>query len=496
MNQYLPSISHYITEGKCKIVFVKGAPEKIIALCETPHLEQLNHLGRSIHVESAFEKYWLDLATTSATRGMRVIGLAYRIVPLDFVFDGHLKPCSGFTMTGLVGIMDPPRPEAIIAIKQAQEAGICVKMITGDHPVTAHAIGQMLGLNVSRGRDVESGGSVSAVTGNDLDQLIISSMSAFDEVVMTNDIFARTTPEHKLRIVQSLQRQGCVCSMTGDGVNDAPALKAANIGVAMGITGTEVTKDAANVVLTDDNFATIVEAIRIGRCTYTNLVKIITFVLPSNGGQAFSIMGALIIGVPVPITALQILWVNMITSVTLGLVLAFDEPSADILTQMPRRKDKKLFGRFLTWRLVFVTAVLTIAVLGVFQWEKRRFDSLDHLRTIAVNTLSIAQIGYVLNCRNLRNTVSVRELLSGNKWLYVGIFAVLVFQMLFTYAPPLQYVFQTANMDGESWGKIILVALIVFLLVEGEKCLSALRSKWPKAKARRASNVTITVGGF
>ena len=429
---------------------------------------------------------------------MRVLGFAFKIVPLDFEFDSQfLIPCSGFTMTALVCIMDPPRPEAIVAIKQAQDAGICVKMITGDHPVTALAIGEMLGLHVSKGLDVELGGGKRAITGNDLDQLIISSMAAFDETVMNNDIFARTTPEHKLRIVQSLQRQGCVCCMTGDGVNDAPALKAANIGVAMGITGTEVAKNAADVVLTDDNFAAIVDAIRIGRCTYNNLIKIITFVLPTNGGQAFSILGALIIGVQVPISALQILWVNMITSVTLGLVLAFDKPGADILMKKPRRKDKRLFGRFLAWRLVFVTALLTIAILGVFHWEKGRIVSLNLLRTIAVNTLSIAQIGYLFNCRSLRNSVSIQELLCGNNLIYLGILLVIICQILFTYAPPLQYVFHTESMDGESWGKIALVAVAVFLLIETEKWVSnQLGNHLDYLRPRRASYVTVTVGGL
>lgn len=192
---------------------------------------------------------------------MRVLGLAFKIVPDDIVLANEMANSTEFIMAALVGIIDPPRPEAIIAVKHAQEAGITVKMITGDHPVTALAIGKTLGLKTQADRG--------AVTGAELDRLLESEqLEAFDDIVLNNDVFARTTPEHKLRIVQSLQRQGKVCSMTGDGVNDAPALKAANIGVAMGITGTEVAKDAANMIITDDNFATIVDAIRVGRCTY------------------------------------------------------------------------------------------------------------------------------------------------------------------------------------------------------------------------------------
>lgn len=436
---------------KVKVVMVKGAPEKVLSLC---------------FVEPAETAYWLQSAESSARKGMRVLGLAFRVVPDDFAFDGHLtaakdaKLSDRFTMMSLVGIMDPPRPDAIIAVGKAQTAGITVKMITGDHPTTAMAIGRMLGLRTDRG---------SAITGTDLDNIMITSMTKFDETIVRNDIFARTTPEHKLRIVESLRRQQYVCSMTGDGVNDAPALKAANIGVAMGITGTEVAKDAANMIITDDNFATIVDAIRIGRCVYANLLKIITFVLPSNGGQAFSIIGALIIDVEVPITALQILWVNMITSVTLGIVLAFDKPEDRVLTEPPRRSDKPIFGRLLTWRLVSVTAVLTVVVLGAYRWEVQRGHSVHYLRTVAVNALSAAQIGYIFNCRNARLNLSPAELLGGNKYLYVGIFAVAIAQVLFTYSPGFQYVFETEAIDGVSWGKILLLAVGVFLSVELDK---------------------------
>jgi magnesium-transporting ATPase (P-type) len=471
-------------EGKYKVIFVKGAPEKIVAFCQL----SINKDEASV---TPFMQFWSNQAMLAASKGMRVLGLAYKLVDMNEAFDGHIHACSGFTMTGLVGIMDPPRPEAIEAIKVAQGAGICVKMITGDHPVTALSIGKMLGLNNNqRNRrlvDPEAGHEERAIIGSELDRLLSTSVEEFDRCVVENDIFARATPEHKICIVQSLKRQGYVCSMTGDGVNDAPALKAADIGVAMGITGTEVAKEASSMVLTDDNFATIVEAIRIGRGTYKNLIKIITFVLPTNGGQAFSIVFALIIDVEVPITALQILWVNMITSVTMGLVLAFDKPNDDILEESPRVKNKRLFGRFLTWRLIFVATIITASVLTIVHWESSRIDSIEMKRTVAVNCLSVCQMAYVFNCRNLRRNSSISEILGGNIVLYFGLLAVIIFQVLFTYAPGFQYVFSTRSMDGTSWGLCIIFAIGLFILVELEKFCSTMiakhRQEWFKGSS-------------
>jgi magnesium-transporting ATPase (P-type) len=436
---------------------VKGAPERVLDLC---------------CMCATDESFWLQEAENFAKDGMRVLGLAVKVVDNDYVLSDLLVPAlesSRFSMVSLVGIMDPPRPEAVQAVKEAQRAGITVKMITGDHPSTATALGRLLGLGVDRN---------AAVTGPELDQISVDSTQNFDEVVLHNDVFARTTPEHKLRIVESLRRQGFVSSMTGDGVNDAPALKAANIGVAMGITGTEVAKNAANMVITDDNFATIVDAIRVGRAVYANLIKIITFVLPSNGGQAFSIIGALVINVDVPITALQILWVNMITSVTLGIVLAFDRPGRGVLQNPPRKITKGIFGRLLLWRMTSVTLMFVLVVLGSFEWESYRYSSQRYLRTVAVNALSVAQIGYVMNCRNVRRNLPVGELLGGNPYLYLGILAVVVFQVLFTYSPGFQYVFETEPIDGTSWGKILLLAICVFIAVEVDKYIGTKFRDW------------------
>lgn len=431
------------------IIFVKGAPEKIFEFCE------------------GSLDYWTYQSSQLALKGMRVLALGFKVVSSNVNIAQEMTYPSGFTLTGLLGLLDPPRPEVIQAIKSAQQAGITIKMITGDHPGTATSIGKMIGIKTK----IYS----TAITGAELDLAINENQSSFDEIVINCDIFARTTPEHKLRIVESLQRQGFICCMTGDGVNDAPALKASHIGVAMGVTGTEVAKDAANMIITDDNFATIVDAIRTGRCTYTNLIKVLAFVLPANGGQAFCIIIALIINVPVPITALQILWVNMITSITLGLVLAFEKPHDDIMNLPPGRPGKYIFGKFLIWRVIFITIILVCVVLGNFQWEKQRISSLSKLRTISVNNFTACQISYLFNCRSLRRNIGLIELCSGNKFIFLGILSVAGFQAIFTYAPPFQYLFQTSSIDGEAWGKIIFWMIVVNLIVEFEKVLAQMK---------------------
>jgi magnesium-transporting ATPase (P-type) len=431
---------------------MKGAPERVFAMSRLTETALIS---------------WQSHAQYLGEQGMRVLGCAYKLLPPHGSLTeeaSHGLGFNNFTITSLVGIADPPREEAIAAIEAAHKAGITVKMITGDHPITACTIGRKLGLQ---------NGTHCAVTGADLDTLISNGdLSTFDEIVLHNNIFARTTPDHKLLIVKSLQRQHLSCSMTGDGVNDAPALKQANIGVAMG-SGTEIAKDASNIIITDDNFATIIEAIRYGRCTYNNLVKILVFVLPTNAAQAFSIVVALIIGVDVPFTALQILWVNLITSITLGLVLAFEKPQPRLMRTLPRPVGKSIFGNFVSWRVLYVATLLVGAVLGNFHWEKLRFENLEKLRTVAVNTLSVGQVCYLFNCRHLRHSEwPPWNYLLGNPVIYIGILGVFLAQGLFTYSLAFQSLFQTKPLDGLSWAKMILFGIAIFSLVELEKMLS------------------------
>lgn len=409
------------TSNTINVIFLKGASEKIIKFTQT---------GKDIQL-------WEDRIIHLAAQGLRVLGTAYKIVSNDASLAEELEDPKDFKLISLLGIIDPPRPEAITAVKVAQDAGITVKMITGDHPVTALAIGKQLGLKINKNSE--------AIVGSTLDKLLEVSNLEFDKIVLKNDVFARTSPEHKLKIVQSLQRQGIVCSMTGDGVNDAPALKAANIGVAMGIMGTEVAKDAANMILTDDNFSTIIEAIRMGRCTYNNLIKILIYVFPTNGAQAFSILMALAIGIDVPITALQILWVNMVTTICLGLIFAFEKPNKDIMKYPPRRPGKAIFGKFLTWRTLFVTAIMVCSVIGNFQWEKKRGLDDNQLYSVAVNTLFSCQFFYIFNCRNLKANDWPIKYVTNNIYVWYGILFTCGLQMIFTYTYPFQYVFKTGK---------------------------------------------------
>ncbi len=289
-------------------------------------------------------------------------------------------------LLGLVGIIDPPREEAIAAVAQCRAAGIRVKMITGDHAGTAAAIAAQMGLAEHR----------RALTGVELEQM---SEAALRDVVEDVDVFARASPEHKLRLVQALQARGQVVAMTGDGVNDAPALKRADVGVAMGIKGTEAAKEAAEMVLADDNFASIAHAVEEGRTVYDNIKKSILFILPTNGGEALTILAAIALGTMLPVTAAQILWVNMITAVTLALALVFEPAESDVMRRKPRDVHAPMLSGFMTWRILFVSVLMVIGTFGLFLWERLQGTDIETARTVAVNTLVIAEVFYLFNTR-------------------------------------------------------------------------------------------------
>jgi magnesium-transporting ATPase (P-type) len=289
--------------------------------------------------------------------------------------------------------------------------------------------------------------------------------------VQKTDIFARVSPEHKLRLVTALQENGQVAAMTGDGINDAPALKRADVGVAMGLKGTEAAKEAAEMVLADDNFATIAHAVEEGRTVYDNIKKTLAFILPTNGAQAGIIIASVMMGIPLPITPLQILWINMVSAVTLGLSLAFEPPEGDVMRRPPRSPREPLLTQLLVWRIIFISAIMVIGTIGLFLWDQFHGETLEMARTTAVNTLIFFQIFYLINTRYLKTSVLSKEGLLGNQAVWMAIFSIMVLQILFSYLPLFQNVFGTAAIPLGDWLRLISFTLLVFVIVEIEKVI-------------------------
>jgi magnesium-transporting ATPase (P-type) len=362
-----------------------------------------------------------------------------------------------FTLLGLAGMIDPPRPEAVEAVAQCQAAGIRVKMITGDHSVTAAAIGAQLGLDAEH-----------ALAGQEIEGL---DEAALAERIAGTDVVARASPEHKLRLVDALQARGEIVAMTGDGVNDAPALKSADIGVAMGHKGTDAAREASDVVLTDDNFASIANAVHEGRTIFDNIKKSLLFILPTNGGQAGVILLAVFLGLALPVTAVQILWVNMVTTVTLAIALAFEPAESGVMQRPPRPPAEPLITRLVLARVVYVSVLVMGVTFAMFQWELGRGVALEEARTAAVNMLVLAQIVYLFNSRRFVAHAFAPGMLTGNPialWAALGLIAL---QMAFTYLPLMQSLFHTAPIGLEVWLRMVALAMLVFLLVEIEKAV-------------------------
>ena len=436
------------------LIYLKGAPERILALCA----QQRGSDGDQAIVAS----HWLQVSESIAARGMRLLAVAVKsadsqLRDLEF---SHVES-GGFTLLALLGLADPPREEAIAAVARCHRAGIAVKMITGDHILTARAIGEQLGLN-------RSGKPLQTMSGADVEAL--DDMALQDAVIAT-EVFARASPEHKLRIVKALQARGHAVAMTGDGVNDAPALKRADVGVAMGMKGTEAAKEAAEIVLADDNFASIAAAVEEGRTVYDNIRKAIVFTLPTNLGEAGMLLVAILFGLTLPITPVQILWVNMITEITLSLAIAFEKPEADIMQRAPRNPDESLLSPFLVWRIAFVSVLMVAGALGLFLWHLEQGSSVELARSVAVNAIVFGEMVYLLNVRHLSASVLSREGLLGNRYVLSAIGLLAVFQLAFTYVPLMQSMFGTASMSMDDWLLILAFGGLLFLLVEVEKFL-------------------------
>jgi len=447
-HRFMATLNHD-HEGNA-FVLVKGAPERILDMCESQWVK-----GEAQPLDVDF---WQQAQSEAAERGLRVLALAIRETDNDQQTLNFSDLEGGFVMVGMVGISDPPRAEAIESVRKCHEAGIRVIMITGDHSATARAIAQQLGIG-------ENG---KVLTGADVELLGDKELR---EAVADCDVFARASPEHKLRLVKALQEQGEIVAMTGDGVNDAPALKRADVGVAMGQKGTEAAKEAAEMVLADDNFASITHAVEEGRTVYDNLRKSIVFILPTNGGQAGIIITAILLGLTLPILPAQILWVNMVTAITLALALAFERPEKGVMKRPPRDPQEPLLNAFLIWRTAFVSVLLVIGVLSMFVWMQAYGVEDEVARTVAVNALVFGEIFYLFNCRYLRQPVLSYEGLFGNRYILMAISGMVVLQILFTYAPFMNLWFRTAPIQLEAWGVIVGFGLAVFMLVELEKRL-------------------------
>jgi len=431
--------------GADTMVVVKGAPETVLAMCRN----QLSVVGE-LPLE---EGYWSMVLDGLTDGGMRVLAVAASFS--DEGASAHAAAFTNLTLLGLVGIIDPPREEAVAAIARCRAAGIRVKMITGDHALTARAIARDLGLDGDR-----------ILTGADLDRMKTDEMA---HAIEDADVFARTSPAHKLMLVTILQRDGDIVAMTGDGVNDAPALKRADVGVAMGRKGTEAAKEASAIVLADDNFASIAHAVEEGRVVYENIRKAILYVLPTSIAQAGVLVIAIVAGWTVPITPVQILWVNMVTATLLSLVIAFEPAEKHIMLLPPRPRDEPLLSRLLMGRTLLVTGSLAGAVLLLHHIELDRGLPEAAARTAAVNALVMGEIFYLFNMRRTGRSVPNLDLLFGNRYALPAIGALLLLQIGLTYAPPMQRLFGTRGLDAYAWFSCLLVGVGVFVAVEVEK---------------------------
>lgn len=456
-HQFMASLHHDPTTGR-RWIYLKGAVEVVVDRCSAA--------GDSRGQPCPLERTSITRHVAAlASGGLRVLAFARAEVPTDTArIEIRTLPVN-FTFLGLQGMIDPPRPEAITSVAACHQAGIQVKMITGDHAGTAVAIGRQLGLVTESGDPSAPG----ALTGRQLAEL--SNQQLIDAAERVS-VFARVTPEQKLRLVEALQSRNHVVAMTGDGVNDGPALKQANIGVAMGITGTEVAKEASDMVLTDDNFASIAAAVEEGRNVYDNLTKVVAWALPSNLGQGLIILVAALIGTTLPVLPIQVLWLNMTTGGVLGLFLALEPRERDLMSRPPRAVDAPLLDRRLLAQVTLVGGLILLAAFGLFRWELARGAGLDAARTVALNTVAVVQSFYLLNCRSLRRSIASLGMFTNPK-LLAGIVGALVLQLAITYVPVLNTVFKTAPIGADEWLRIFAAGLCAMAAVEVFKAATA-----------------------
>ena len=438
------------------VIYVKGAAEVLLERCDSG----LDEAGKSAPCPADHFRANME---AMAARGLRVLAFARLEKPGATKLS--IDDIQNLTLLGLQGMIDPSRPEAVAAVRASQAAGITVKMITGDHALTAAAIGRAIGLC--------SGDCSEVLTGAELAKLTDAELI---EKAQQINVFARVAPEQKLRLVEALQARGYVVAMTGDGVNDAPALKQADIGVAMGVTGTDVSKEAADMILTDDNFASIEAAIEEGRGVFDNLTKFIAWTLPTNLGEGLVLLAAIVAGATLPILPIQLLWINMVTAAVLGTTLALEPKESDIMRRKPRNPDEPILTGALIFRILLVGLIILAGAFGLFEYELGRGASIEEARTVAVNVVIFVEILYLFNTRSLTRSLFQLGFFS-NPWAIGGAILMVLIQMLFTYAPFMNRLFGSAPMKPSLWLDVLAVSLAAFTIIEIEK--------WARRKIRR-----------
>jgi len=450
-HMFRATLHHDDSKPEGKVIYKVGAVERLVERCD----EALDAEGKPVPLDREAIRSSVE---AMASRGLRVLSFARRHTPASQKDLDHEHVAEGLTFLGLQGMIDPPRAEAITAVAQCRRAGIAVKMITGDHVITAKAIAARIGLS-DEGEDIE------AVSGDELEGISDADLPA---VADETDVFARVAPEQKLRLVRALQSRGHIVAMTGDGVNDAPALKQADIGVAMGISGTEVAKGAADMILTDDNFASIEAAVEEGRGVFDNLRKFIIWTLPTNVGEGGIIFAAIVLGLTLPVLPVQALWINMTTAIFLGLMLVFEPKETNLMTRPPRDPQRPL----LTYPLFMRTGLVSLIMIGggfwlFFQQMNIAGNTIEEARTAVVNTIIMAKLTYLFSCRSLDRSLFSIGVFT-NPLIWVGSLSMIAVQLLFTYTPWMNHLFQTAPLSADAWLRIAVVASISFLAVELE----------------------------
>lgn len=441
------------------LLYVKGSVEKILKMSLYEQIDSKIENLTPERISSLFE-----IADQMASKGLRVLAFARKPLPQEAKTITISDVETGLIFLGFQAMLDPPRPEVIDAVRICQDAGIQIKMITGDNLQTAISIGKKIGLK----NNAENSKEISAITGSELQKY---SDQEFVEIVNRTDVFARVLPEQKFLLVKALQSKGNIVAMTGDGVNDAPALKQADVGIAMGITGTDVAKEASDIILTDDNFASIKSAVEEGRRILDTLIKFITWTLPTSFGEGLVVLASIFTGLLIPILPVQILWINMTTVLALGTMLIFEPKEIDVMKRPPRVPNSPILSKDLMVQISIVSACILISVYGLFEWSIQNELQIEKARTISINTIVMIEIFYLLNCRTLNKSIFRKGFFS-NKLIFLGILIMLFLQVSLTYVPQMNMVFQTEPIELDYWLIILGIAIIVFLLIEFTKFVS------------------------